>query len=336
MPWRLLHVLATFVVSVALALYFTPIVRKGALHFGVLDHPDGRLKRQAQPVAYLGGIAIYLTFIVTLGILYEFDAYLLGLLLGGTMMVMLGLFDDMKVLPPGLKLAGQLLGALILIKSGIAIQLEFLPLWGRYAATVLWLLAVTNAVNILDVRDGLAAGTSAIAALALAVVALLNGDPLVATTAVALAGCLFGFLRFNWPPARIYLGDAGSLFVGFMLAALAMIGAYTRHTLVGALAPLCILSVPLFELALVSIARSGRRIAPWRGSGDHFALRLEHHGWSIRAVVLSAYVFAGVGAAVGVAVILVDTPVALGLAIGVAATGLVAMGLIWRRCPPPY
>lgn len=332
----LLHFALTFAVSIALAFYLTPIVRKGALQFGVLDHPDGRLKRQRQPVPYLGGIAVYLTFVVTLSILYDFDAYLLGLLLGGTMMVMLGLFDDMKVLPPGLKLVGQLLAALVLTKSGISIQLEFLPEALRYLATVLWLVTVTNAVNIIDVADGLATGVGAIAALALGLVALQNGDPLVAICAAALAGSLVGFLRFNLPPARIYLGDAGSLFVGFMVAALSMIGAYTRHSIAGVAAPVAILFIPILEIALVSLARVARGKAPWRGSGDHFALRLQQRGWSARSIAFSAYGVAGAGAVAGFVMIVSDLHVALGLASGVLLAGLGLLLWLWRRCPPPY
>jgi UDP-GlcNAc:undecaprenyl-phosphate GlcNAc-1-phosphate transferase len=302
----------------------------------VLDHPDGGLKRQRESVPYLGGIAVYLAFIVTLSILYELDAYLLGLLLGGTMMVMLGLFDDMKVLPPGLKLAGQALAAWVLIRSGISIQLEFLPEWLRYGATVLWLVAVTNAVNIIDVADGLAAGVGALAALALAAVALQNGDPLVATTAAALAGSLVGFLRFNLPPARIYLGDAGSLLVGFMLAALSMLGAYTRHSLAGVAAPAAILFIPILEMALVSVARAARGKAPWRGSGDHFALRLRYRGWSALQVAVGAYVVAGVGAVAGFVMIVSDLHVAMTLAAAVVLLGLGLVAFLWRRCPPPY
>ena len=331
-----LHLLATFVTSLALALYLTPIVRRGALHFGVVDRPDGLLKRQREPVAYLGGIAVYLAFLLTLALVFEFEAYILGLLLGGTLMLMLGLFDDMKVLPPHLKLVGQLLAALVLVKSGISIQLEMVPRWLSLALTVLWLVGVTNAVNILDVSDGLASSVGAVAALALGLVAQLNGDPVIAVTAAALAGSLVGFLRYNRSPASIYLGDAGSLFLGFMLAALSMIGAYTRKNPVGALAPLAILLVPLLETSLVSLARVARGQSPMRGSGDHLALRLKNRGWSPRAVVLSASGVGVAGGGLGIAMMLQDVRTAAAIAGCTGTAGLALLVWLWRGCRAPY
>ncbi len=330
-----LHLFVTFVIGVLLALYLTPIVRRGALRFGVLDHPDGVLKRQREAVPYLGGVAVYLAFIVTLALVFEFDARVLGLLLGGTIMLMVGLFDDMKVLPPWLKLAGQVLSALVLVKSGIFIQLEIVPLWARYVATVFWLVTMTNAINLIDVCDGLSASTTTIAALILALVAWHNGDVLIAVTAVALAGSVAGVLRYNWPPARIYLGDAGSLFTGFMLAALAMLGAYTRQNLVGALAPLVILCVPLGELVLISLARIKRGQKPWHGSHDHFALRLRHRGWSPAKVLAASAAVSVLYGAGGVAMILSARATAAQIVLLAAALGILLLLWLWRRCPPP-
>ncbi|MBN1962871.1 MAG: undecaprenyl/decaprenyl-phosphate alpha-N-acetylglucosaminyl 1-phosphate transferase [Deltaproteobacteria bacterium] len=336
MPQGILHLFVTFTFAIVLSLYLTPIVRQGAMRFGVLDHPDGKLKRQHEPIPYLGGIAIYLTFLITLAIIYEFSAYLLGLLLGSTIMVMLGLFDDMKVLPPWLKLAGQFLAAFVLIKSGIAVQLEILPEGLSYLVTVLWLVFITNAVNIIDVADGLASGVGAIAALALGWIAWRNGNILVATTAVALAGSLIGFLKFNFPKARIYLGDAGSLLVGFMLAALSMIAAYTRQNIASIIVPGVLLFIPILEMALVSLARIVRRAAPWHGSGDHFALRLQHRGWSARQIALTTYLVGIAGAAIGFIMIESTLNIALVLGAGVIFLGLLLLVWLWWYCPPPY
>ena len=331
-----LHLGGTLTVSLALGLYLTPIIRKGALRFGVLDAPDGRLKRQHEPVPYLGGIAVYLAFLLTLAVIFPLDHHFLGLLLGGTLMAMLGLFDDMKVLPVGAKLWGQLLAALVLIRSDISIQLEILPHWLAVPLTVAWLVGVTNAVNILDVSDGLAAATSIVAALGLCIIAVLGGQLLIATTALALLGSLAGFLWFNRPPARIYLGDAGSLFVGFMLAALTMLGAYTERNTVAALAPLALLIVPLLELTLVSVARVRRGVRPWHGSGDHCALRLKARAWPAARIALAAALLGAVGAGTAIAMVLVSTAWALALVAALVLVGLALLGLVLVRYPAPY
>jgi UDP-GlcNAc:undecaprenyl-phosphate GlcNAc-1-phosphate transferase len=294
--------------SLALAFRLTPLAIEGALRFGVLDRPDGALKTQAEPVPYLGGIAVYLSFLVTLSVVFELNAAMLGLLLGGTMMAMLGLFDDLRVLTPGLKLAGQLLAAWVMLRSGIYIRLVVIPTWIAIPLSVLWLIGVTNALNILDVSDGLASGVAAIAATGLFVVAVLNGNYVISVATLALVGSLTGFLHFNRPPARIYLGDAGSLFIGFMLAALSMVGAYTARNDLGAVAPVCLLCVPLLDTVLVTLSRLQRGQSPLRGSPDHFAIRLRRRGWSARQVALASYALGALGCSVGVGVVLVRTP----------------------------
>jgi UDP-GlcNAc:undecaprenyl-phosphate GlcNAc-1-phosphate transferase len=332
---RLLHFGATLLLSLGLGLYLTPIVRNAAIQFGILDQPDGNLKRQTEPVPYLGGIAIYLAFLVTLCIVFELRVQLLGLLLGSTMMAMLGLFDDLHVIAPRLKLAGQLLAAWVLIRSGISIQIEWLPDWLPVPLTILWLVGITNAVNILDVSDGLASGVAAIAAMGLFVVAVLNGNLLIATTTLALVGSLTGFLRYNQPPARIYLGDTGSLFVGFMLAALAMIGAYAQRNELAVLAPIAILIVPVLDTTLVAFARLARGDSPFRGSPDHLALRLKHRGWTARRVAWFAYGVGIVGATGGVTMVLAPEPVAVLTASFVALLFTVLLAWFWYACPPP-
>jgi UDP-GlcNAc:undecaprenyl-phosphate GlcNAc-1-phosphate transferase len=330
----LLYFGGTFVLSLGLSLYLTPIIRRGAMAFDVLDKPDGRLKMQPVPVPYLGGIAVYLAFLITLSLVFDFRPQLLGLLLGGTMVAMLGLFDDLKILAPRLKLAGQLLAAWVMLRSDISIQLEAVPLEMATLLTVVWLVGITNAVNILDVSDGLAAGVSAIAALSLFVIAALNGDVLIGTTTLALVGALIGFLRYNQPPARIYLGDTGSLFVGFMLAALAMIGAYTRKSEIAAFAPVAVLIVPILETTLVVFARLANGQSPFKGSPDHLALRLKLRGLSAGQVAWVGYGLGMVGGVVGVATTLVHPTLAAVLLGCMAALALATLAWLWRLPAP--
>lgn len=300
LSWASLELGATLVLSTTLSVYLTPLIRRGAITFGVLDRPDGRLKTQHEAIPYLGGVAVYLSFLVTLALVFDFQDRLLGLLLGGTLLLMLGLFDDLRVLTPSLKFIGQLLGAWVLMKSHISIQLVAVPWFVLMPLTIVWLVGITNALNIVDVADGLASGVAAIAAAALFFVAQFRGDQLIAITTLALFGSTVGFLYFNWSPARIYLGDAGSLFLGFMLAALAMNGTYTQRSPWGALAPVFILIVPILDTCLVSVARTLQGIPPWRGSPDHFALRLRKRGWSVKQVAGFAYILGFLGAASGI------------------------------------
>ena len=284
----LIHGLS-FALALGIALWLTPRLREAALRFGITDKPDGKLKTHREPIPYLGGLAIYLAFLLSLALTFDFSREVLGLLLAGSIVVILGLLDDLGQLGPWTKLLGQSVAVLVLIKSGIYIQLVFLPEWLALALSVLWLLATTNAFNLIDIMDGLSAGTAAVAALVLFVVAELGGNESSATLALAMAGGCLGFLRFNFQPARIYMGDTGSLFIGLMLGALAMDLPYTRHNDLGALGPALILGVPLFDMLFVMYIRWRRGMPVMLGSPDHVALRLRRWRLSTRGTVITSY-----------------------------------------------
>jgi UDP-GlcNAc:undecaprenyl-phosphate GlcNAc-1-phosphate transferase len=190
--------------------------------------------------------------------------------------------------------------------------------------TIVWLLAVTNAFNLIDIMDGLSAGTAVVAAVALFAVAEWNGRTMAATVLAALAGSCLGFLRYNLHPARIYMGDAGSLFVGLMLGALAMINAYTEHNRVAALAPALILGVPLFDMLFVMYIRWRRGLPVMLGSPDHVALRLRKWRLSVRQTVVLSYGVTAVLGAAAVAMSLVSSTAALWILAAVVFSGLVA------------
>ncbi len=314
----------TFALSLLLALYGVPMARRAALMFNVVDRPDGRLKFQSQPVPYFGGLAMYLAFLISLALTFEFRQDVLGLVLAGTLMVMVGLIDDFGVLKPWPKLVGQLIAVFVLIRSGIRIEIAALPDWLDLVLTVFWMVGIINAVNIIDVMDGLAGGVSVIACVWLFVVALLNQDMMVAVMLAALAGSLLGFLRFNFHPATIYLGDSGSLFIGLMLGALAMIGKYTEVNPVSLLAPVFVLGVPIFDTLFVMYIRKLRRIPVFLGSPDHFALRLRRWALSVPQVAVLSYGVAALLGAIGVGMMFVRTEVALGLVAGTVLLGVVA------------
>jgi len=313
-----------FILALVLSVYGTPLARQAALRFNIVDRPDGRLKHQLAPVPYLGGLAIYLSFLITLALTFEFSHAVLGLLLAGTIIVMLGLIDDFGVLTPGAKFTGQLVAVFVLIKSGIRIELAFLPYWAQVALTVVWMVGLINAFNIIDVMDGLAGGVAVVSSVVLFVMAVVTGDEDAPVQMAALAGGLIGFLRYNWHPAKIYMGDAGSMFIGFLLGAVAMTLQYTHQSVLGLFAPPLILGVPIFDTFFVMAIRSMRGIPIFLGSPDHFALRLRR--WKLKVpqiVVLSCTATLVLGCA-GLGVVWLRFDQALAIVTMVAALALAA------------
>jgi UDP-GlcNAc:undecaprenyl-phosphate GlcNAc-1-phosphate transferase len=327
----LLRPALAFGVALVVALYLTPLMRRAAIRFGIVDRPDGRLKTQREPVAYLGGLAIYLSFLLALTATLRFDSTeVLGLLLAGAIVVILGLIDDFGVLTPGQKLAGQVVAVLTLMNSSVYIKLAFLPTWAAIVLSFLWLLAVTNAFNIIDIMDGLAAGVAAAAALILFAVAMANGGGTSAVLLAALAGSLCGFLRYNVHPATIYMGDTGSLFVGLMLGALAMNNAYTRANLVAAVAPAVILGVPIFDMLFVMYIRHRRGLPVMIGSPDHFALRLRKWRLSTRQTVLCSWTATVILGLLGIGMMAGSAAAATAILAGLFLSAL-ALGLLLKR-----
>ena len=322
-----------FFLAYFLALVGTPMAREAALRFGVVDQPDGALKNHDQPVAYLGGLAVFTAFLLSIGMTFEFDAELLALLLASTIVTMVGLIDDFGALTPKPKVIGQVVAVFVLLKAGIMIQVAFIPWWAQLIITILWLVGLSNAFNLVDIMDGLAAGLGVIAATFLLVVALLNGRFMVAAFTVAMIGALLGFLRSNFHPATIYLGDCGSLFIGLTLGALAMVMDYTHYNPLGWLAPLYILAVPLVDTLYVIVLRirAGRKV--YYGSPDHFPLRIRRRldGWTEGTVVVS-YAVAVVFGALGLVVLFLDPVSTLILT---AVVGALVLGfLVWLAAVP--
>ena len=322
-----------FFLAFFLALWGTPLAREAALRFGVVDVPDAKLKNHREPVAYLGGLAVFGAFLLSIGMTFEFSRELLALLLASTIVATVGLIDDFGALTPKPKAIGQVVAVFVLLKSGIMIEVVVMPLWLRLVVTVVWLVGMSNAFNLVDIMDGLASGLGVIAATFLLVVALLNGRWVVAAFTVALIGALLGFLRSNFHPATIYLGDCGSLFIGLTLGALAMVMDYTATNPLGWLAPLYILAVPIVDTLYVMVLRlrAGKKI--YYGSPDHFPLRVRRRldGWTAGTVVAS-YAVAVIFGALGLVVLVLDPTSTLILT---AVVGVVVVGLLtWLAMVP--
>jgi UDP-GlcNAc:undecaprenyl-phosphate/decaprenyl-phosphate GlcNAc-1-phosphate transferase len=320
----MLTLVLTFGLAFLFALYGVPIARQAALKYGIVDAPDGQLKHQKEPVPYFGGLAIYLAFLMSLAFTFEFRHDVLGIILGGTIVVMLGLIDDFGVLTPWTKLAGQLLAVFVLIKSGIRIEIAALPDWLDILLTVLWMVGLINAFNLLDIMDGLSAGVGAVSASGLLVVALLQGDQAVAFMLAALIGSLLGFLKYNWHPARIYMGDTGAMFIGLLLGAMAMIGKYPSDHSLSLLTPVFILGIPIFDTLFVMYIRYQRGLPIFWGSPDHIAIRLRHWGLSVPQIVVISYVATVVVAGIGLMMMIVNQEMAWSLCLGTLGSLLAA------------
>jgi len=313
--------------------YLTPLFRKVALKYNILDKPDGKLKHQEDAIPYLGGLAIYLAFIMSLSLVFDFDRSFLGLLLGATLIVLLGVFDDLIELSPLFKLLGQFLAFWVLFRSGIRIELINLSSGIAVGLSFVWLIVVTNAFNIIDVSDGLAAGVAIVGSAFLGALGILGGDALLAFMGLSLHGALWGFWIFNKCPAKIYLGDSGSLLIGFLFAALTLRGAYTETQALGFLVPLCLLAVPLFDVAFVSVARLSRGISPLQGSPDHFAIRLKRSGYSSNQVMFSSMIVSMFMGTVGVLLMFIESTYAIYLLSGTFVLFLSVFIFLWRLSP---
>jgi UDP-GlcNAc:undecaprenyl-phosphate GlcNAc-1-phosphate transferase len=322
-----------FLVAAVLSHLLTPLLRRAALRLHILDWPDGRLKTHAAPVPYLGGVAIYLAFLLTLLVTVELCRDVLAILLAGSLVALLGLVDDLVSLPPAAKLAGQVLAVAVLLRASVAMEAPLLPAWLSVALSCLWLLGMANAFNLIDVMDGLAAGVALVASLVLAGIALGNGRVIAASMLAALAGSLAGFLRYNVEPARIYMGDAGSLFLGLVLGALALNNGYTERNAVASLAPVVILGLPLLDMLFVVYVRWRRGAPILQGSPDHVPLRIRRWRLTVRQTVWASYLAAAALGAAGVTLTLVDGPAAL-VVLTATLAAVVALAMSLHKLDP--
>ncbi len=304
--------LLAFLIALSASLVLTVPVRALAIRVGMVDLPGPR-KVHLKPIPLLGGLAMYGG--VMLAILIAFDgaarAQSFGIVTGATLVAVVGFLDDRGWLHHQIKLfAGMPLAAVILLASGIHAQVFSVLLHGRSgqwldgALTILWVVGITASFSILDHMDGLCAGVAAMASVFFALIAYLNGQTLVTTLAAAVLGAAAGFLRWNFKPAKIFMGDGGAMFLGFLMATLALKLRLEHATTAASwLAPVLILCATIFDTTLVTISRSRRGLLPFTTPGkDHSAHRLANLGLGQRGAVLAMYL---AGAVCGSAAVLV-------------------------------
>lgn len=309
-----------FAASVGLA----PLTRQLAQRIGLVDKPSARKVHQ-MPIPLMGGLSIYLAFLLALLLFGNQPAHLnelIAIVIGGSFLMFVGLWDDRKELRPRSKYAAQLGVALFCAAVGLRVDLfGFLPL--DLALTLFWYVGIINAVNFLDNMDGLAAGMGAIAAFFLFLLAALQGQTLVSSLSAALCGALIGFLIYNFNPASLFMGDMGSLPIGFLLAVLGLkLRFATQVPAASWMIPILVLGLPIFDTTLVVFTRLREGRSPAQGGKDHTSHRLVAMGLHPRLAVLTLYAACVL---LGIAAVLISyAPLEAALVIGggVAVVGL--------------
>lgn len=303
----LLRVGAAVLVSAVLSFLLTLPVKRLAVRIGAMDIPKDARRMHNKPIPRMGGMAIFLGFLVSaLVFTPQMDRGLFAILLGAVLIVVLGVVDDKCTLSAKTKLLVQLLAAAVIVFYG-DLRIDRLTnpfgsslysywdlgLWA-YPITIIWILAITNAVNFIDGLDGLACGVSGISSINLMIIALLVSNGQDAVWMAALTGACIGFLPHNFNPAKIFMGDTGSNFLGFMLAAVSIHGLFKAYTVISFLVPILLLGLPIFDICFAVIRRLAHGQSPMQADRGHFHHRLIDMGFSQRQSVSIAYVLTGI------------------------------------------
>lgn len=260
------------IIAFVLSFLITPLIAYLATKLNFVDRPNMK-KPYFHPTPLLGGVAMYFAFIASLSLTIHADKQIIGALVGGTVVMVIGIIDDKIILMPRVKLLGQFIAALIAVLLGVKVVFIKIPFLSMLF-TCIWLIGMTNAFNLLDNINGLCAGVAGISAFFFGTLAFIHGNMMIAILCYALMGACLGFLIHNFPNARVFMGDTGSLFLGYMLAAVAVAGSWKTSSVTTSLAiPILILGYPLFDVILVTITRllGGRPISI--GGKDHSSHR---------------------------------------------------------------
>ena len=291
-------ILLTLVLCFLLSVSITPLVKKLAIAIGAIDKPDPRKVHQ-KIMPRLGGLAIYISFIIGFLALGLMNRETLPIIIGCTIIIITGILDDKFTLSAKVKLLGQIVAAIVVVMNGVVIEFINLPFGGMLEfgifsipITILWIVGITNAVNLIDGLDGLAAGVSSIALITISGMAFLKGDLFTFSLGIILLGSTLGFLVHNFYPAKIFMGDTGALFLGYMISILSLLG-FKNVTMLSLIVPIIILGVPISDTFFAIIRRFLNRSpisAPDKSHLHHCLLR---SGFSHRQTVLLIYAHGG-------------------------------------------
>ena len=292
----IVRLLYTILLAAGISCVLTPFVKKLAGRVGAMDIPKDKRRMHHDPIPRMGGLGIFIGFLISFLVFGELSTELRGVLIGAVIIVILGIVDDIKTLRALPKFLTQIVAAIVVVAHGCRIEHVLgweLPRWISYSASVIWIVMLTNAVNFIDGLDGLAAGVSAISAGSMMVVALLlvpeaNATASALVLAAILGGCI-GFLPYNFNPATIFMGDTGSTFLGFMLASMSVFGLFKTYTMISFVVPFLVLGLPLFDICFAVIRRVAKGQSPMHADRGHVHHRLIDMGFSQKQAVMISY-----------------------------------------------
>ena len=301
-----------FLVAVVISFVSTPMVRKLAIKIGAVDVPKDDRRVHKEPMPFLGGIAIFASFVITVLLFLPLDRSTFAILMGGTVIVMSGILDDLRDLSPKVKLLFQITAAVILVLGGIKIEFITNPFssvstlvsigWLSIPVTIFWIVGITNTVNLIDGLDGLAAGVAMISSISLMLVAhKFSYTEITILSAIVAGGCL-GFLPFNFNPAKIFMGDTGALFLGFILAAISIEGIMKSVATIAVVVPIIILGIPIFDTTFAIFRRLLNGQSIMAADKGHLHHRLLNMGFSQKKTVLLLY---GISSIFGLAAVII-------------------------------
>ena len=301
----LLSVGAALLCAFVVSFLMCPMVKSFAYKIGAIDVPKDNRRMHKKPVPRLGGLAIFLGFIVSMLLFVKIDHQMQGILLGASIIVVLGVVDDMSPLRAYFKFCVQIFAALVAVFHGVVIQTLSNPNvfaespywdlgWLAVPITVLWIVGITNAVNLIDGLDGLACGVSTISAISMLVIALLVSEGDVALVMASLVGACLGFLPFNKNPAKMFMGDTGSTFLGYILATISIQGLFKYYAIVSFAVPFLILGLPMFDTLFAIIRRLAHGQNPMAPDRGHIHHRLIDIGLNQKQAVAALYVISSI------------------------------------------
>jgi len=289
--------IVAFILSFAVAILITPLVKKLAIKIGATDQPNKR-KIHKDVMPRLGGLAIFIGVIAGFLYLKPQSMYMTEVVIGAVIIIIVGILDDRFTLPAQYKFLGQLVAAIVVASSGLLISKLTVPFFGviyldyfSYPVTVLWIVAITNAINLIDGLDGLAAGVSSIAMTSILIMAIADSQLVVIALCTILIGSSLGFLVHNFYPAKIFMGDTGALFLGYSISIISMLGLFKNITLFSFIIPIIVLAVPIFDTIFAIIRRFLNKRSIAAPDKLHLHYCLVDLGFSHRAAVLVIYFF---------------------------------------------
>ena len=333
-----IKMLLAFAVSLLVAYVMTPPVKRFAEKVGAIDVPRDNRRVHDHPIPRMGGLAIFIGFVLSLIFFVPMSTKVLGLLVGSVTIAVMGGVDDIVSLNPWVKLAGQIVAALVAIRCGLVFDVISNPNifaeetyieigWLSIPLTMLWIVGCTNAVNLIDGLDGLAVGVSAISSMTMLIVSLFVSEPVVSIILAALTGACLGFMPYNLNPAKIFMGDVGSQLLGFVLSTASIMGLFKLHAIITFFVPLLALALPLADTIFAFFRRILHGQSPFKADKGHFHHRLLAMGLNQKQVVAVLY---GISAVLGLlAVLMAGDSMAVKIICLVAAF-IISLG-IWLK-----